>query len=122
MDGNMENILNDFRKMKINYDIERFRLMLFQLENLIKDYDNLIKTREEIQEKYFRTIESLNENEFEIDVKYGRWSEVRLNENTEWKNELDELTQLKYVIEETLELLKNGEIERLLIEEEEKLL
>ena len=66
MDGNMENILNDFRKMKINYDIERFRLMLFQLENLIKDYDNLIKTREEIQEKYFRTIESLNENEFEI--------------------------------------------------------
>ena len=42
-------------------------------------------------------------------------------EDTEWKNELDELSDLKYEIDKAIELLKNGEIEKRLIEEEEKL-
>jgi hypothetical protein len=121
MDINLIDILNDFRKMKISYDIERFKLMSYQLENLINDYNEMIKSREEIQEKYFDVMNDLNENGLDTEVDYGRWGKVRSNEIEEWKSELDELYTLKYEIDETLELLKNGEIERMLIEEEERL-
>lgn len=121
MDINLIEILNDFRKMKISYDIERFKLMSYQLENIIKDYNEMIKTREEIQEKYFDIMNGLNKNGLDTKVDYGRWEEVRSKESDEWKLELDELYNLKYEIDEMLELLENGEIERMLIEEEERL-
>ena len=107
--------------MKINYDIERFKLMSYQLENIINKYELLKKTRQEIQEEYFATLENIESNEIEVDVDYSRWDNVRLAEDTEWKNELDELSDLKYEIDKAIELLKNGEIEKRLIEEEEKL-
>lgn len=121
MDINLIDILNDFRKMKISYDIERFKLMAYQLENIIKDYNELIKTREEIQEKYFDIMDGLNENGLDTKVDYARWEKIRSKESDEWKLELDELYNLKYEIDEMLELLENGEIERMLIEEEERL-
>lgn len=121
MDVNLIDILNDFRKMKIDYDIERFKLMSYQLENIIDEYETLITSRKEIQEKYFTIMKNLNDNGFEIEIDYARWEKLRLNENNEWKLELNELSNLKYDVDETLELLKNGEIERMLIEEEERL-
>ena len=121
MNENLINVLDEFRNMKINYDIERFTLMSYQLENIINKYELLKKTRQEIQEEYFATLENIESNEIEVDVDYSRWDNVRLAEDTEWKNELDELSDLKYEIDKAIELLKNGEIEKRLIEEEEKL-
>ena len=121
MNENLINVLDEFRNMKINYDIERFKLMSYQLENIINKYELLKKTRQEIQEEYFATLENIESNEIEVDVDYSRWDNVRLAEDTEWKNELDELSDLKYEIDKAIELLKNGEIEKRLIEEEEKL-
>lgn len=121
MNENLINVLDEFRNMKINYDIERFKLMSYQLENIINKYELLKKTRQEIQEEYFATLENIESNEIEVDVDYSRWDNVRLAEDTEWKYELDELSDLKYEIDKAIELLKNGEIEKRLIEEEEKL-
>ncbi len=121
MDKNLMNVLDEFRKMKINYDIERFKLMSYQLENLINDYESLTKIRQEIQEKYFTTLDNIKNNELDMDIDYSRWEKVRLSEDNNWKDELNELSELKYEIDEAIKLLKNGEIEKLLIEEEEKL-
>ena len=121
MDNDLIDVLNDFRNLKISYDIERFKLLSYQLENIMKDYQTLMEIRKEIQEKYFEIMENINKNGLETEVDYSRWDKVRLNENSEWKSELDELTSLKFEIDGGLELLENGEIEKMIIEEEEKL-
>ncbi|MBE6504897.1 MAG: hypothetical protein IJH63_08425 [Methanobrevibacter sp.] len=121
MDNDLIDVLNEFRNLKINYDIERFKLLSLQLENILKDYQSLMETRKEIQEKYFEIMENLNKNGLKTEIDYSRWDKLRLNENSEWKFELDELTSLKYEIDGGLELLENGEIEKMIIEEEEAL-
>lgn len=121
MDNDLIDVLNEFRNLKINYDIERFKLLSLQLENILKDYQSLMETRKEIQEKYFEIMENLNKNGLKTEIDYSRWDKLRLNENNEWKFELDELTSLKYEIDGGLELLENGEIEKMIIEEEEAL-
>ena len=112
MDNDLIDVLNEFRNLKINYDIERFKLLSLQLENILKDYQSLMETRKEIQEKYFEIMENLNKNGLKTEIDYSRWDKLRLNENSEWKFELDELTSLKYEIDGGLELLENGEIEK----------
>ena len=59
MNENLIKVLNEFRKMKIDFDIERFKLMSYQLENIINKYEVLIKTRKDIQEEYFTTLENI---------------------------------------------------------------
>ena len=43
-------ILDSFRKMKLMYDHARFKLHALQVEDLIKDYGQLKKLREEMNE------------------------------------------------------------------------
>ena len=121
MDNDLKNVLNDFRKMKIDYDIERFKLMSYQLENLINDYNKLIKLSKEIQERHMTTIENINRNDIEVRIDYDKWAWEKSNEVKKWESELNELYDIKYEIDNALELLENGEIEKRLIEEEEKL-
>ena len=121
MDADLIDILDEFRNLKINYDIERFKFLSFQLENIIKDYHSLIESRKEIQGKYFEIMENLNDNGLETEIDYSRWDKLRSSENSEWKFELDELTRLKYEVEEALGLLENGEIEKMMMEEETEL-
>ena len=52
-------VLDSFRKMKLMYDHARFRLHKLQVEDLIKDYEQLMNLREEIQVKYFSIYEEL---------------------------------------------------------------
>lgn len=52
-------VLDSFRKMKLMYDHTRFKLRNIQVEDLIKDYEELKKLREEIQVKYFSIYEDL---------------------------------------------------------------
>lgn len=121
MDADLIDILDEFRNLKINYDIERFKLLSFQLENIIKDYQRLIESRKEIQEKYFEVMKNLNDNGLETEIDYSRWEKLRFSEDSEWKLELDELSRLNYEVEEALKLLETGEIEKMIIEEETKL-
>lgn len=121
MDADLIDILDEFRNLKINYDIERFKLLSFQLENIIKDYQRLIESRKEIQEKYFEVMKNLNDNGLETEIDYSRWEKLRSSEDNEWKLELDELSRLNYEVEEALKLLETGEIEKMIIEEETKL-
>ncbi|MEE1156397.1 MAG: hypothetical protein U0K80_03195 [Methanobrevibacter sp.] len=121
MDADLIDILDEFRNLKINYDIERFKLLSFQLENIIKDYQRLIESRKEIQEKYFEVMKNLNDNGLETEIDYSRWEKLRSSEDSEWKLELDELSRLNYEVEEALKLLETGEIEKMIIEEETKL-
>ena len=111
MDADLIDILDEFRNLKINYDIERFKLLSFQLENIIKDYQRLIESRKEIQEKYFEVMKNLNDNGLETEIDYSRWEKLRSGEDSEWKLELDELSRLNYEVEEALKLLETGEIE-----------
>ena len=80
MDENLTKVLDDFRKMKIDYDSERFKLMSYQLENIINKYEQLIATRKEIQEEYFSTLENIKNNEIDVDIDYSRWENLRLTE------------------------------------------
>ena len=121
MNNELIEVLDEFRNLKISYDSERFKFLTYQLENIIKDYHSLIESRKEIQEKYFEIMENLNKNGLETEIDYSRWEKIRSNEDSEWKFELDELTSLKYEIEGGLELLESGEIEKMIIEEEEEL-
>lgn len=121
MNNELIEVLDEFRNLKISYDSERFKFLSYQLENIIKDYHSLIESRKEIQEKYFEIMENLNKNGLETEIDYSRWEKIRSNEDSEWKFELDELTSLKYEIEGGLELLESGEIEKMIIEEEEEL-
>lgn len=121
MDVGLIDILDEFRNLKINYDIERFKLLSFQLENIIKDYQRLIESRKEIQEKYFEVMKNLNDNGLETEIDYSRWEKLRSSEDSEWKLEIDELTRLNYEVEEALKLLESGEIEKMIIEEETRL-
>ena len=121
MVNDLKNVLNDFRKMKIDYDIERFKLMSYQLENLINDYNKLIKLSKEIQERHMTTIENINRNDIEVRIDYEKWAWEKFNEVKKWETELNELYDIKYEIDNALELLENGEIEKRLIEEEKKL-
>ena len=121
MNQDMKNVLDDFRKMKIMYDIERYTLISIKLNHLIKNYENLIKQREEIQRDYFDIMNDMENNDIEMKIDYERWNRIRSNEKDEWNFELNEITSFKYDIDEALKLLKNGEIEKILIEEEERL-
>ena len=51
-------VLDSFRQMKLLYDHARFKYHKLQIEDLIKDYEQLKKLREEIQVKYFSIYES----------------------------------------------------------------
>ena len=45
-------VLDSFRQMKLLYDHARFKYHRIQVENLINDYETLMKLREDIQAKY----------------------------------------------------------------------
>lgn len=70
-------VLDSFRKMKLMYDPARFKLRNIQVEDLIKDYEELKKLREEIQVKYFSIYEDLLADDLikgELDASQGKGS------------------------------------------------
>ena len=121
MNQNMIEVLNDFRKMKIECDKEHYSFISYKLNQLIEKYEALMLQREEIQEKYFQMMEDITDNDIDIKIDYGRWDKIRLNEKAEWNYELNQIINLKHDIDVALKLLKSGEIEKILIEEEEQL-
>ena len=104
--------------LQLDYDCERFRLMSYQLENLLEEYDRLLELRENIQLKYFTTLENIKRNGIDVDEDYERWVKVRTSEREEWNSEIDLIVNLKYDIDDNLKLLDNSMMRRTLINRE----
>ena len=104
--------------LQLDYDCERFRLMSYQLENLLEEYDKLLELRENIQLKYFTTLENIKRNGIDVDEDYERWAKVRTSEREEWDSEIDLIVNLKYDIDDNLKLLDNSTMRRSLIKKE----
>jgi DNA polymerase I-like protein with 3'-5' exonuclease and polymerase domains len=104
--------------LQLDYDCERFRLMSYQLENLLEEYDRLLELRENIQLKFFTTLENIKRNGIDVDEDYERWIKVRTSEREEWDSEIDLIVNLKYDIDDNLKLLDNSTMRRSLIKRE----
>ena len=105
---------------KLEYDCERFRLMSYQLEDLLEEYDKLFEIRRNIQLKFFMTLKNLQKNDIEVSEDYQRWEKVLSSERHEWNKEIDLIADLKYDIDDNLKLLDNVDMRHSLINNEIK--
>ncbi len=108
----------DLDKLKLDLECEKFRLMSFQLENLLEEYDKLLELRENIQLKFFQAMENIGKNEIPVREDFTRWDEVRTKERKIWMEEINFIADLKYDIDDNLKILDNNKLQRLFIEKE----
>ena len=112
-------VLDSFRKMKLMYDHTRFKLHKFQVEDLIKDYEQLKKLREEIQAKYFSIYEELlAENLIEGELEAIVWGITREHENEVWDSELRLICDIKTNFDIAIKMIESGEAEQSIIDAE----
>lgn len=112
-------VLDSFRKMKLMYDHARFKLRNIQVEDLIKDYEELKKLREEIQVKYFSIYEDLLADDLikgELDA--SLWGITREHENETWDAELRLMSEIKTNFDIAINLIESGEAEQVIIDAE----
>lgn len=124
--GELENdekeVLDSFRKMKLMYDHARFRLHKLQVEDLINDYEQLKKLREEIQAKYFSIYEELLvEDLIEGKLDASVWGITREHENEVWNSELRLMDDIKTNFDIAIEMIESGEAEQAIIDDENQL-
>ena len=115
-------ILDNFRSIKLEKDYAQFQLMLFQLLELISQYEKLIEMQEEIQSKYFQLIKNLENERLIEDFDYVSWHNKRSEEIESWRHELDILTEYKNHVSIIIEHIEDGSAEKALIEEEKEFL
>lgn len=114
-------VLDSFRQMKLLYDHSRFRLHKYQIEDLIKDYEQLKKLREEIQVKYFSIYEELlAEDLIEGELDAGIWGITREHENEIWDSEIRLISDIKREFDIGIAMIESGEAEQVIIDEENK--
>ena len=112
-------ILDSFRKMKLMYDHARFKLHALQVEDIIKDYEQLKKLREEIQVKYFSIYEELlAEDLIEGELDASIWGITREHENEVWDSEIRLINNIKTNFDIAIHMIENGEAEQAIIDEE----
>lgn len=116
-----KDVIDCFRQMKLSYDHARFRLHRFQVEDLIKDYEELKKIREGIQVKYFSIYEELlSEDLVEGELDASIWGIARENENEIWDSELRLMSDIKINFDMAIAMIESGEAEQAIIDEENK--
>ena len=111
-----ENELTDsLIKMKLLYDYATFNLHKFQVEELIKDYEQLKNLREDIQVKYFSIYEKLSEEGLiEGDLDKINWGINREKENEVWNSELKLINDMKTDFDMAISMIENGEAEAII--------
>ncbi len=103
-------VLDSFRKMKLMYDHARFKLHKLQVEDLINDYGQLKKLREEIQVKYFSIYEELlAEDLIEGELDTILWGLTREHENETWNAELMLMSDIKTNFDIGINMIERGE-------------
>lgn len=101
------------------YDHARFKLHKFQVEDLIKDYEQLKKLREVIQVKYFSIYEELlAEDLIEGELDAGIWGFTREHENEVWDSELRLMSDIKTNFDIAIAMIESGEAEQNIIDAE----
>ncbi|MBR0370417.1 MAG: hypothetical protein IJH63_14240 [Methanobrevibacter sp.] len=121
LDVDEREVIDSFRRMKLLYDHARFRLHKSQVEDLISDYEMLMKLREEIQEKYFSIYEELmKEDLIEGELDAGIWGLTREHETETWNAELRLLSDIKTNFDIGIGMIESGEAEQAIINEENK--
>ena len=112
-------VLDSFRKMKLLYDHARFRLYKNKVEDLIEDYEELKKLREDIQFKYFSIYEELiGEKLIEGELDASIWGITREHENEVWDSELRLVADIKTNFDIALNMIESGEAEQSIIDAE----
>ena len=112
-------VLDSFRKMKLMYDYARFKLHKIQVENLINDYEQLKKLREDIQVKYFSIYdELLAEDLIEGELDASVWGITREHENEIWNSELRLMSDIKTNFAIAIDMIESGEAEQAIIDDE----
>ena len=115
-------VLDSFRQMKLLYDHSRFRLHKYQVEDLIKDYEQLKKLREEIQVKYFSIYEELlAEDLIEGELDASIWGITREHENDIWDSEIRLMSDIKREFDIGIAMIESGEAEQAIIDDENNL-
>ena len=119
LDVDEKEVLDSFRKMKLLYDHARFRLHKNNVEDLINDYETLMKLREAIQAKYFSIYEELlNENLIEGELDASIWGITREHETDTWNSELRLMSDIKTNFEIAINMIESGEAEKSIIDAE----
>ena len=122
LDIDEKEVLDSFRQMKLLYDHSRFRLHKLQVEDLINDYEQLKKLREEIQVKYFSIYEELlSEDLIEGELDAGIWGITREQENEIWDSEIRLLSDIKTQFDIGIAMIESGEAEQAIIDDENRL-
>ncbi|WP_407379815.1 hypothetical protein [Methanobrevibacter sp.] len=109
---------DDLDRLKLELECEKFRLMSFQLDNLLEEYDKLIELRQSIQLKFFTALENVKKNGIPVKQDYERWEKIRTSERDGWNEEIDLIADLKYDVDDNLKLLDNTKMRRILIDDE----
>ena len=122
LDVDEKEVLDSFRKMKLMYDHARFKLHKLQVEDLINDYEQLKKLREEIQVKYFSIYEELlAEDLIEGELDAGIWGITREHENEIWDSEIRLISDIKREFDIGIAMIESGEAEQAIIDDENNL-
>ena len=122
LDVDEKEVLDSFRKMKLMYDHARFKLHKLQVEDLINDYEQLKKLREEIQVKYFSIYEELlAEDLIEGELDAGIWGITREHENEVWDSEIRLISDIKREFDMAIGMIESGEAEQVIIDDENNL-
>ena len=121
LEDDEKEVLDNFRKMKLMYDYARFKLHRIKVEDIINDYEQLKKLREEIQVKYFSIYEELlAEDLIEGELDASVWGITREHENEVWDSELRLMSDIKTNFDIAITMIESGEAEQTIIEEENK--
>ena len=114
-----KDVLDSFRKMKLMYDYARYKLHKRNVEELINDYEKLMKLREEIQSKYFSIYEELlAEDLIEGELDASIWGNTREHENETWDSEVRLMSDIKTNFDIALYMIESGEAEQAIIDAE----
>ena len=121
LEADEKEVLDVFRQMKLIADYNKFKLYKYKVEDLIEDYEELKKLREEIQSKYFSIYDELIEEgliEGELDASI--WGITREQENETWDSELKLMSEIKTNFDMAINMIETGEAEQMIIDDENK--
>ena len=121
LEDDEKEVLDAFRQMKLMSDCNKLKLYKYKVEDLIKDYEELKKLREEIQAKYFSVYdELLNEELIEGELDASIRGVARDLENETWDSELQIMSEIKTNFDIAINMIETGEAEQMIIDDENK--
>ncbi len=121
LEDDEKEVLDSFRQMKLLYDHARFKYHRLQVEDLINDYEQLKKLREEIKVKYFSIYEELlAEDLIEGELDASVWGITREHENEVWDSEIRLMSDIKREFDIGIGMIESGEAEQAIIDDENK--